>query len=491
MHPKKRFSISLSIAVIALIAIATRSLLLSSDKLLLDADECTIAIMAHHQYQFGEVSPFFWGQAYGFTLVETSMIAIAYSFTGMTDYAVKAAMLVLWIASVIMFYLALLRLSDKHKWFALFVVLLMVLSPTWGLWSLKARGGYLTSFLVHNIVLYILFSKKLYSRNYYYILIGFLLLVMYEAQSLWLASILPLLLYRLFSEKSKKKAAILLASFAGGLVPTLIYQSHLPKTHYLLFPDFNECIQNIARIPTFFYHNLHGRYFLDILLDGGEFQLFASVFFVLTGLLLIAASIYAFVKKDYLAACAVLSVLIVLCSSIISVKVEPRYLLPAMGAILFLLYILAIRINKFIVLTPLVVIISIVGAVDFYGLKDFSFCDARKDSLQKLIGYLESKHINCVYSADWMLHNLIMFYSQERITARQIELPDRYPNISMRVDSMLYNHPQSVAIVNYDGHYGKIKFPPGLVTVGGYYVYVKPTLSMVASEFMIWKKFKR
>src|SRR5690242_559315 len=119
---------------------------LLSPHFILDGDECTLALMAKHMLQGKDIPVFFYGQSYGFSLLETSLVSLAYLLGGINDYSVKLAMLALWTTGIIFFYKTLKAICRGGSPLPLLITILFILTPAWAAWSMKARGGYLTSF---------------------------------------------------------------------------------------------------------------------------------------------------------------------------------------------------------------------------------------------------------------------------------------------------------------------------------------------------------
>src|SRR5581483_4285297 len=79
---------------------------LASDNLLLDGDECVVALMARHIVNHSAFYPFFSGQTYGFSLIECCFIIPFYLLFGVTTLSVKCSMLLLWTVGVLFLYRA-------------------------------------------------------------------------------------------------------------------------------------------------------------------------------------------------------------------------------------------------------------------------------------------------------------------------------------------------------------------------------------------------
>jgi hypothetical protein len=152
---KSRFGTAL---LIILVCFLTRLPLLLSPELILDGDECVIAMMAKHTIEGKSAPLFFYGQNYGFAFFEVLLSALFFLLLGYKTIAVKLAILSLWTTGLVFFYLALRRVAANPKWLDLIVALLLLASPAWLVFSMKAYGGYVTAFTLSNIILWMIFS---------------------------------------------------------------------------------------------------------------------------------------------------------------------------------------------------------------------------------------------------------------------------------------------------------------------------------------------
>lgn len=119
------------IYVSALLAISLISRLpqLLSPNLLLDGDECILGLMAKHIAEGKELPIFFYGQNYGLSIVEAGAGALNFLVFGTGAVPLKLAMLGLWMAGVVGYFLAFSRPLGTSRSF--WVTLLFVLLPAW------------------------------------------------------------------------------------------------------------------------------------------------------------------------------------------------------------------------------------------------------------------------------------------------------------------------------------------------------------------------
>src|SRR6202012_4146749 len=154
MRIKNFFLAAVPYIIIVVLCFASRLPQLLSPHLIMDEDECVVGLMAKHLME-GHVAVFFYGQSYGFTLAESAMISLFSYFNGLNDHSVKLAMLTLWTIGIIFFYKTCKEiLLPNNKYAAWLMTLLFIFLPAWAVWSMKARGGYLTAFPLSAILLW-------------------------------------------------------------------------------------------------------------------------------------------------------------------------------------------------------------------------------------------------------------------------------------------------------------------------------------------------
>src|SRR4051794_29361871 len=141
-----RVRLQTSIYAIALIVISVVSRLpqLRSPNLLVDGDECVLGLMAKHLAQGRDFPVFFYGQHYALATVDAAVGAVAFRLFGVGALPLKLSMLALWTLGILFVFLTLSRLAGPTRSF--WITTLLIVNPAWAAWSMKAGGGYLTSF---------------------------------------------------------------------------------------------------------------------------------------------------------------------------------------------------------------------------------------------------------------------------------------------------------------------------------------------------------
>jgi hypothetical protein len=466
------------------VCIVSRVPELVSSKLLLDGDECVVAIMAKHMMQGRAFSAYFYGQSYGFSLVECLFIIPFYFLFGVTTFSVKMGMLLLWTMGVFYLYKAFTLFNKGDKWLPLLLMLLFIWSPAWAVWSMKARGGYLTSFTLTSVVLYLLARDR--RSNLFFLAVGVLCFFIYQSQPLWLPGLVPFLGY--FLLKDRKAAPALLF-----MIPVLILSVgvYFYKQGMLEFGTIQADYSlvnlgaRVSRIPLLLYYSLHGNYYFDEIQRPNFFCAFLAVVFETLVFSLLLTAVYNVVKGrkgTLLFNLSTLSLLLTLLVTICSVGKQGRYLLPMTGSALFSVLLLpnTVGFRKKIVLVAGYVCIAfgIVALVSFY---DFSFLPVRKNQLKQTLGYLEDKGVRYTYCNDNMFTWQVIFYSNEQILCHEKLSPGRFPMYQWRVDSAYYGGAKT-AFISETSTDHKVDFP-AFEMKDDYYIVIDPPRDIISKEF--------
>lgn len=473
-------------AIIFLLCVATRLSLLTDPGLMLDGDECVVATMAKHAWLGKELPVYFWGQNYGFSLIEVLFILPFYAVIGINTLAVKLAMLCLWGVGVAFLYKAMLQINDHHKILALLFALIIILCPAWVNWSMKARGGYLTSFTLSSIALYVLFYKGRINEYARFIIAGLLVTLIYESQSFWLAGLLPLLLYRIVNTGSWKQALACVATSGVIWAVLLLTKSGVAEVYGIHPPamTMDVIIAGIKRYPEYVYKSLQGNYVFAWHQDTNSYYTsFAKIFtglIFLTGLLGLLHLLFK--RKGFgLFITATLFIPLVLGYSLLTETMEGRYMLPLTGYTLLAVYIYMNRLNLSVPVhlgaTYLVVTAAITTLM--YPVRTQTMY--HRQALEESLDYLRKQHIRHVYATDCMLPWEVMFYSDEQILSRMFYFPGRYPVYDTMVDRALYMG-EKTAVIGYWHAYAGL----GLDTIDRetqYFISTNPTKEVLEKVF--------
>ena len=440
--------------MIALLCLLTRLPQVLSPNLLLDGDECVLATMAKYLYHGKDFSVFFWGQNYGFSLVECAAIVPFYVVFGITAIAVKLAMLSLWTLAVIFFYKTLQAISQKSSVIPLLIILLLIASPAWAIWSMKARGGYLTAFLLSNILTWLLFRAQPLRRNITWLIAGVLIPFIYQSQPFFLAGVLPLVAYHFWQEKSLVKALLLLVPIAVISLGFHYYSAGMPEGYtpdYSLPDNMDLLHKRIDRVPDYFYSSLHGNYYFN------EYQrpnFFCAFYAVLTSALIYLLAAIAIIKLLFkrrgtgLFLCAASALFLCAFYSVLPREMEGRYLLPLTGFALLALQVLLKDFGYRGGLGWSAGIASAVGLIALITFREFRFLPYDRIALRQLISYLENKGIHYTFSTRTMFPWQLSFYSGEKIYARTSFITGRFALHHNAVNAA-YQHGLKTAVIGF------------------------------------------
>jgi hypothetical protein len=253
----KRYSVLFCLLIIAIIS----RLPLVIDPMIPDGDEALLGLMSIFQLEKGEIPWFFWGQRYGFSLIEVSSISLFQGILGYTDLSIKLGILTLWLITLSGLFLFFKELINIRWAFAL--VLLFALHPAWYYWSLKARGGYMSALMASSWLFYLMTLKK---GNPWLIaaLAGALMALVYHSMKLWVPSTLFLVIGILLRGKHKLQFRWATAIGSMAVVYWLIYRQSLQYPDYWRpeVSDFSLWKENLLLAPGRIRDFFLGNYFL-------------------------------------------------------------------------------------------------------------------------------------------------------------------------------------------------------------------------------------
>lgn len=443
--------------------IVTRLPQLLSSNFTLDGDECILGLMAKHIKECKKISVFFYGQNYGFSLVETGCAAIGFHFFGVSDKTLKLSMLFLWSIGCVFLYFA------TKRWFGstvgILTLLLIVFLPAWASCSMKAWGYYVSSFLFFNLSLFLLSFLKSHTKfsNSLWFLLGICCAIIFYSQPIWLICTIPFIVYVLL--KNNKLTNIIFISLGFILVVFIIdFMLVSQKNAYWSVSPIGKTnlLRALWNFPERLKINLSGAYFLSTKHYIGLFSeisgiTWTSIFFILAVVQFGRLVTRRFSLPSHLIFVSLLGVIVFS----LFIK-EPffgyRYLLPFSELLVVLLVFELTELSKFkkhfksyCYIT--IVFLLIMGTFSLFEFKNFFersvYPDASIDEpkqTMKLIDELNKHNTHFVYCLDPLLQWNIMFYSKEKIICRWFHPVDRYPKYPQSVDlALLENKP--VAIV--------------------------------------------
>jgi hypothetical protein len=510
-----------TICLVALTAISVVSRLpqLQSPNLLVDGDESVLGLMAKHVAQGKEFPVFFYGQHYALETFEAGAGALGFLLFGVSALTLKLAMLALWTVGALFWFLALSRLLGTTRGF--WITAILILNPVWAAWSMKAGGGYITSFTATAVLLWLLVKDREKETIARWLIAGALTGVIYLAQPLWLPGVLPVLLAVLASRRRRwwavgyggaTAAAVLLVKLATG-TETEAWGGPVVGN-----PDLFGSLSRVARQVYVF---LTGSYYLSWAIDppGPVTNVLAIIWCAVLPAAAVLQLHRLFTKRYWLPSHLLFASV---CSTLLAewallTARDARYLLP-LGALLVTLAGVEIvdlvdrrpvPTSAVVVLTSVMLLLGSVSMREFSGFNYLwknppnRWSEARR--LQQVFAYLKVSDVSHVFSMNGMLDSQLVFYSDEKIISRWTNPLARYPAYVKEVDRALASG-EKVAVVGYThtsgapgcwdipictgGLEGMVANPESMFTVDGkYFVYVgadRDVLKKLGFRFWDW-----
>lgn len=94
--------------------------------------------------------------------------------------------------------------------------------------------------------------------------------------------------------------------------------------------------------------------------------------------------------------------------------------------------------------------------------------------------YLETNHLNYIFSTQGLLQWQLMFYSKEELQARFLYSTDRYPLYVYNVNTVYKNDSSKTAIVGFSQDFNKDAERPFVNDLGnGFSVYPSPSAAVL------------
>jgi hypothetical protein len=499
------------------ISLVSRLPQLRSPNLLVDGDESVLGLMAKHVAQGREFPVFFYGQHYALSSVEAGVAAVAFVIFGVGPLALKLAMLALWTVGVLFVFLALSHSVGPTR--AFWITAVLVVNPVWAAWSMKAGGGYLTSFAATAVLVWLLVQDRARDSSVRWLIAGVLTGLIYLAQPLWLPGVLPVVLVVLVSRRRPLWAVSYLAVTAAAILIVKLAtgtSSDAWGGPTIGNPDVLGSWPGVARQIYVF---LTGSYYLSWAIDPpGPFTVIAAV--VWCGVLPAAAMMQLFrlVSGRYRLPSHLLFVgmgaTLVAEWTLLSAR-DARYLLPLGALLVALAGVEVVDLVDRRLLPRRAAILAtaatlLVGSLSMREFGDFNYLwknppnrwtEARR--LQQLLAYLKVEDVSRVFSMNGMLDSQLVFYSDERVLSRWADPLGRYPPYVTAVDRALASG-ERVAVVGYTdgsgapgcwdvpictgGLEGMIANPGSIFTVDGkYFVYVGADRALLTKlGFRFW-----
>jgi 4-amino-4-deoxy-L-arabinose transferase-like glycosyltransferase len=460
------------ILVLLLLAAIARLPQFLSRQMVVDGDEGIVGLMAKHLMEGKSFSPFFYGQRYGFTFLESGTAALFFALFGVSSASLKAAMLVLWIIGANLFILAMRRFEGQAA--ALITGVFLLFTPSWAAWSMKARGGYVTAFLLFGLALWrisILKKEGVASgpplRRVSFILLGIIYGFLFISQPFFLLGAIFFVPLAAAGQDKGKKLLWFALGCALVLVPYLVYALRASESGWT--PNvISSWLPRIDPAWVFgcLFATFRGSFIYQENASLGIMTNMAG--FLAAALMFLFIVLRAWPRRRRrscdVAFAASLGILLVLgiTSFTQHVKFAYRYLLaiPPMFALLsggVIRDYLSEKPGRRKMTIAAIVAFGLFNAASFSEFRHFTFYGKVQDRsvserrvLERLISELERRNVEGVYSLDPLFQWIVTFESRERIAGRSKSRVERVSVYIERVDRSLVGGKPVAVVGPYD-----------------------------------------
>ncbi|GEM_PF-6446210 len=456
---------------------AFRLFFLETNLFYVDGDEAIIGLMGIDVLD-GKVNLYFLGQNYGLSVLESLLVALGITVFDTTALAIKLPMILLWSSALTLLILSCYRITNKSLLICLVLTLVMVSMPAWTLWSMKARGGYLTALFFNNLVMYFIVANKGELRHGAWCLIGVMVTIVYEAQALWFpVTVLSVVVIPAYLDCDMKG---LLTRYAVAFTSSVIvwvclatYKSDLFVVWEAPLLNLSHIVDNPEGIVTSFHNHLNGLYYLHRSFDQ---SITGHIF--LTWLVTISVILFcAFdisrgnLKKS--------SIVLLLPASLAGALINPnpRYLLP-FSFILFFIFVLGVaRMNPKYQISACIFMLILTASYFSYSSNYFKYSQMKVDNFDELeepititdnqiianlIDTLNEKGIeHAITRNDFLEYQINYFTRYELLSIGKISRT-RVPKIVPSIEKAYRQYPERFAIVGYNWSYSLSKYYPSV-----------------------------
>ena len=435
--------------LLLLLCVLTRVPAIHDPGMLLTGDEAVVGLMSRRLLEGRDVSFYFYGQHYAFTGIESLAGAAAFGVAGARAAALKWAMLTMFLGATFLFASALRSMAGDRA--AGWGTLLFLCLPPWTLWSLQARGGYLTALLCACGILWVGAAayRNPHPRPRHAVLLVLLSATVLVAKPVWLPGLLPVLAAPYLRRRAWPlavgvPAAAALAALAAHLFFIRFTHAYWHAPALIGGDRLGEALRTWPVMVRFLFTT----------------DLFAirpdNVFYSVTGWAWIlwmpvglALQVRRLVRKQYCpwAHLLCLAVVLTLLASL-AIPLQPRYLLPLPVFLVAWATVEAAdlarrpRAPAF----PVAAAGWVLAGVGLAGVSLDRVGDIRearrgppaRAQLERLIDLLRDEGIRHTYSTNPLLQWQVVFYSREDVLSRWTHPVDRVPEIPAAVDQALF-----------------------------------------------------
>ena len=429
----------------------TRLLVAFDPWMLLTGDECVVALMGNHLLQGTLTSGYFYGQHYGLSILEASCCALGLLAGGWHTAPIKISILLLFVPAVCLLMKTVTRLSD-WRWGAAAGIAFLTL-PAWTIWSLQARGGYLTAFCASMGAMYIASMddpQRSIVRDV--CMVGCLTLVVL-GQMTWIAGLLVVL----FGLAWRRRRLRWMAACGGAALctVTLLHLWLRTLTEHTWNPPGIRPLRLITELPSLpsrLWDLATSHLFVGINTNQG-YQV-AGLGFILLVVFGTISQVRRLTRRSWFPVSHILAAATVAqAAACLTLPAESRYLLPVLP---YAIAWLAIEFSRFrqtsrasVALVALAFVLLGTGGV--FGVFQMHFRPgydkpSRDDNMHRLAEVLVEENFKFAFTQHAMLMWQLTYYSSERITCRWIRSEERIPGVVEAVNDAFIEGEPTVLI---------------------------------------------
>ena len=480
-------------------ALVTRLPQIWSPHFVADGDECIVGLMAMRTAVGHGMPIFFYGQHYGFSVLEELVAAAGFRLFGVDALILKLSMLLIWALGVTAVYFA-VRRAVGHAAGTMTTALLLT-SPGWAAWSMKAHGGPVTAWLIFGCLLYLwarVEDGEAPGRAVWFSAGAGVAIVGYSSLG-WLAGAALIMAAAIWRNRGLRA---IVWSVAGclGVVIVIGWLTRGSGEAYWTAPHLAlgsvTMVRGLQLLPGRLLTSLSGQYYLKdprpvgVIVDAAG--LLWAVTLVTLGVVQAARVVTRrWTPLSHLLFLAIIGTLIT--SFTVSERsYSPRYLLPLVG---YASVLAAVELDTWrratrirLAASTVAAVLLVVGAaslIEFRRLETLRplRIHAQTDAadLDELIGFLTRAGVQHTFALAPLLQWYIQFYSGEQVLSRWSSPVDRYQPYVDQV-TRAYELGAPTAIVGYVNQTGAVQFLNGLpesrsklrMVNERYFVYLNP-----------------
>lgn len=412
-----------------------------------DGDEAIVGIMAQDLLAGKNIPVYFYGQQYGFSFFEVISTAIGILILGNTVWALKFGALLVFSVGITFLFKYVLAKTPSILW-AIIIITIVILFPSWLIWSMKDRGGYVTAFSLSCIVFYITQMKQCNAGVF--LLVTAITSLCFHAQSLIAISALMLLLG--WTLQSKKKLfyfllpLTLMVTYFIFKIPAYL-NPDLWKLNLAGDYDFQRLIHFVKVLPTVSL----GYHYYEMIFDPTRLVYGLGGIYFSISILLVIASLFNLKQTKWwtwsLLASMFVSIIILPLMRFNSYRYELGMLTAAMLLIVLLLPLYMKQFPAVKVFMIMMLISGILLSFTSRSIPDGWMVPEGNDMklYNELVTELRTRNLTGLYSTDPLLQWQLNYYGFAARSTSSAERIDRYINKISLVDG------SETAIVGYKG----------------------------------------